>query len=167
TAGGDVCRTALLQGLHDPDSRVRRACVESLGSFPPNAALAAVLKETLRKGDRSYGVEGAALEAYARQAGKDAVAVISPWLNRPSHDDVLAGAALGALGQVPDPAVVDLLLTWTQPPRPRNCRMAALRGLTQVAQKTKLSEAQQQRIVKLLNQALQTDGRFQRFTVLF
>jgi aminopeptidase N len=166
TAGGDVSRDALLQGLQHEDPRVRRACVEGLGSLKPNAAVASVLKEVLRKGDASYAVEGAALEAYARQGSKDAVAVISPWLEPPSHDHELTSAALTALGHAADPAVVDRLLEWTQPAKPRDCRLAALRGLTQAAQKTKLTEAQRRRVVQLLNEALQSDGRFQRFVVL-
>jgi aminopeptidase N len=166
SAGGDVCRDALLQGLQHADPRVRRACMEGLGSLKASATVASVIKEILNKGDRSYAAEGAALEAYARQGSKDAVAVISPWLKRPSHDNELAASALTALGHIAEPAAVDLLLQWTEPAKPRDCRMAALRGLTQVATKTRLTEAQQQRLVELTKEALGTDGRFMRFVML-
>jgi aminopeptidase N len=166
TAGGAGCRDALLQGLHHADARVRKACVESLGKFPREATVTTVLKETLQKGDPSYAVEGAALTAYARQGQPDAAAVITPWLSKPSHDDVLRGSALVALGATQDPAALETLLSWTQPGKPRNSRTAALRALTEAARSKKLTDAQRQKVLKALTAALETDDRFLRFNVL-
>jgi aminopeptidase N len=166
TAGGNICRDALLQGLHSQDARVRRACVENLGKFASDASVARIIKETMQKGDPSYAVEGATLSAYASLKQKDAVALITPYLSKQSFEDVLAGAALAALGQTQDPATIDTLLTWTQPGKSRNVRTAALRGLTEVAKNKDLTEAQKQKILKPITEALEKDDRFLLFTIL-
>jgi aminopeptidase N len=115
---GKVAKEALLKGLKETDARVRKACMDGLGKLGPDAEVAATLKDILAKGDASYAVEGAALAAYARQGQKDAVAVITPWLSKVSHQDTLADAALTALGATEDPAVLDTLLGWTKPENP-------------------------------------------------
>jgi aminopeptidase N len=166
TVGGTVCRDALLQGLSHSDARIRRACVASLEKFGKDAAVLAVVKEIVQKGDPSYAVEGAALATYAKQGQKDAVALITPWLSKPSHDDILRGAALTALGSTQDPAVLDTLLTWTKPGKSRNARPAAMRGLTELVKGKKLSEAQQQRVVKLMIADLESNDLFVRFSIL-
>ena len=120
----------------------------------------------LGKGDPSYAVEGAALAAYARQGQKDTVAVITPWLSKSSHQDTLADAALTALGATEDPAVLDTLLGWTKPEKPRSRRAAALRGLSQLAKSKNLKNEQSQQIVKTLVAALETDDLLSRVTAL-
>jgi aminopeptidase N len=165
TAKGKTCQQALLQGLHDKDARVRKASLDGLAKFSPDPAAAAVVKEILQKGDLSYGVEGAALGAYAKLSPKDAVGVITPWLEKPSHQDLLAGAALAALAATENPAVVNTLMSWTQPPKPSLLRAAALRGLAQLAKSKKVSDAQRQQIVKALVAALDTDDMTVRFSV--
>lgn len=165
-AKGQACRQALMQGLHDSDARVRRACLDGLAKFDKDAAVAGVVKEILQKGDPSYAVEGAALAAYAKHSPKDAVAVLTPWLAKPSHQDVLASAALAGLGASEDPAVLNTLLSWTESGKPRILRAAALRGLAQLAKSKSLSDAQRQQIVKTLVAGLETDDVFARFTLL-
>src|SRR5262249_18594304 len=120
-SGGDVCRDALLQGMKDPNAKVRRACVGPLGQVLPAAQVATALKEVLQKGDASYGVEAAALRAYAGLQQPDAVAVLLPWLAKPSHNETLRTAALGALGETRDLSALDTLLTWTKKGKPREC----------------------------------------------
>src|SRR5262249_27236790 len=128
-SGGNISRDALLKGMQHANAKVRRACVDRLGSFDHDEAVAAALKAVLDKGDRSYAVERAAMGAYARQGRNDAVAVLSPWLTRPSYNDVLRSAVLSALGNTKDLSALDLLLEWAQPGKPRNARSAAIRGL--------------------------------------
>jgi len=163
---GTVARQALLKGLKETDARVRKACVDGLGKLEANAEIAATLKDVLSKGDPSYAVEGAALAAYARQGQKDAVDVITPWLAKTSHQDTLADAALTALGATDDPAVLDTLLSWTKPEKPRSRRAAALRGLSQLAKGNRLTDEQRQQIVKTLVAALETDDLASRTTAL-
>jgi HEAT repeat protein len=165
-AGGNLSRDALIQGLNSQDAKVRRACIDNLGKFPTDASVAKIIKETMQKGDPSYAVEGATLTAYAHLKQKDAVSMITPFLSKPSHEDVLASSALSALGQTQDPATLDTLLSWTQPGKPRNCRTAALRALTEVAKNKSLTDAQKQQILKPLTEALERDDRFLRFTIL-
>ena len=166
TAKGMACRQALLQGLHDSDARVRKASLDGLAKFDRDAAIAATVKEILQKGDPSYAVEGAALAAYAKHAPKEAVAVITPWISKPSHQDVLASAALAALGATEDPAVLNTLLGWTEAAKPRILRAAALRGLAQLAKSKSLSDGQRQQIVKKFIAELDSDDLFARFTLL-
>src|SRR5262249_13481384 len=165
-AGGNLSRDALIQGLHSQDARVRRACIDNLGKFSTDTSVAGIIKETMQKGDPSYAVEGAALTAYAHLKQKDAVEMITPFLSKPSHEDILAGAALTALGQTQDPAILPTLLSWSRPGKPRNCRTAALRGLVELAKNKDLTEAHKQIILKPLTEALEHDDRFLRFTIL-
>jgi len=163
---GKVAKEALLKGLKAPDARFRRACVDGLGKLGPDAEIAARLKDMLGKGDASYAVEGAMLAAYARAGQKDAVAVITPWLSKTSHQDTLAAAALGALGATEDPAVLDTLLGWNSPDKPSSRRAAALQSLSQLAKSKRLTDGQRQRIVKPLVAALESDDRLSRVVAL-
>jgi aminopeptidase N len=163
---GKVAKEALLKGLKETDARVRKACMDGLGKLGPDAEVAATLKDILAKGDASYAVEGSALAAYARQGQKDAVAVITPWLSKVSHQDTLADAALTALGATEDPAVLDTLLGWTKPEKPRSRRAAALRGLSQLAKSKSLKDEHRQQIVKALVTALDTDDLSSRMAAL-
>ena len=164
---GKVAAQALLNGLKSPDARIRRACVDSLGKLGPDAEITATLKEMLGKGDPSYAVEGAVLAAYARRGQKDVVAIITPWLSKTSYQDNLARAALAALGATEDPAVLDSLLNWSKPEKPRTRRAAALQGLSQLAKSKRLTDPQRQQIVKTLVAALKSDDRFSRFVALW
>jgi aminopeptidase N len=165
-AKGPAAKQALLKGLKETDARVRRACVEGLGKLGADTEVAATLKDILGKGDPSYAVEGAALTAYARQEQKDAVAIITPWLSKTSHQDTLADAALAALGATEDPAVLDTLLNWTKPEKPRSRRAAAVRGLALLAKSKRLKDDQRQQIVKTLMAALESDDQFSRVAAI-
>jgi aminopeptidase N len=161
-----VAKQALLQGLQQSDARIRKACIDSLAKFEHDADVAAVLKQILQKGDPSYAVESAALMAYAKQAEKDALAVITPWITKPSHQDTLAGAALTASGMTHDPAVLDSLMSWTQPDKPRSLRTAAQLGLVELVRSKQLTDAQRQQIVKSFVTTLEETDRSSRFAVL-
>src|SRR5262249_3636333 len=146
-SGGDTCRDGLLQGMKEPNARVRRGRVSQLGKFIRDAKVAAAVKEVLQKGDASYGVEAAALRAYAALQQPDAVAVLLPWLAKPSHNETLRTAALGALGETRDLSALDTLLTWMKKGKPRECRSAALSSLGKLAQTANPSAEQRQQIV--------------------
>jgi aminopeptidase N len=165
-AKGKPCEKALLLGLQDKDARVRRACVDALAKFGPDASIASVVKEILQKGDLSYAVEGAALTAYAKLAPKEAIAVITPWLTKPSHQDILASAALTALAATDDPAVVDTLMTWSKTPKPSNVRAAALRGLAQLMKNKRLTEPQREQIARTIVANLDSKDSTVRGSVL-
>jgi aminopeptidase N len=165
-AGGDVCRDALLAGLKQPDARARRACVEQLGKFRHDTAVAAALKGLLRTGDPSWGVEAASLGAYARLGESDTVPLLLPWLARPSHNDVLRVAALGGLGEAHDLAALDTLLAWTKRGKARTCRVAALNALARLALTTAASDEQRQQVVSAAAACLEGESRPVRGTAI-
>jgi aminopeptidase N len=157
--GGDKARDALLQGAKHANPRVRRACLENLAKLPENADVAAAALDVLRKDEPSYGVCGAAMLAYAKHGGKDAVAVLTPWLSRPSHNDLLRSAALRAMAETHDLAMLDSLVNYAKPGNAQATRMAALRGLVQLASKARPSEAQTKQIVGVFTSALDGDAQ--------
>jgi aminopeptidase N len=165
-AGGDAARDALLQGLRDVEARVRRACLGRLEKFKDDAKVVAAVAGVLRNGDPSYAVEGAALDLYARQGHKDAVATIRPWLSKPSRHDTLRGAALRALGHTGDAAALETLVEWARPGHPVQARAGALQGLAHVAQKAKPDDGQRRQITRAFTEALGSDSTLVRFTAL-
>jgi aminopeptidase N len=166
TLGGDKAREALLQGVKQANPRVRRACLDGLARLPKNAQIAEAALEVLRKDEPSYGVCGAAMLAYAKHGGKDVVAVLTPWLSRPSHYDSLRASALVALSETSDLAMLDSLINYAKAGNARNTRVAALRGLVQLAQKAKPNEAQTKQIVSVFTSGLEGDNRMMQFMVL-
>jgi aminopeptidase N len=158
-AGGDICRDALLDGLKLPNARVRRSCVDGLGRYSKDAKVATALKDLIKNGDESYAVEAGALEAYARLQQTDTVATLMPWLEKPSHRDVLRSAALNGIGASKDLTALDTVVSWTQRGKPRPCRSAALRALGQFASADQITDDQRQKIVKVLSGCLEKEGR--------
>jgi aminopeptidase N len=166
TMGGDRARDALVQGSRHTDPRVRRACIESLGKFAADAAIAAAVEEVLRKGDASYAVCTAAMNAYVKHKGKDAVALLSSWLSRPSHNDILRASALTALARTQDLAVLNSLLTYAKPGNPRDTRGAALRGMIQLVQEAKPNEEQRKDILAALTTSLEGSNPMTQLAVI-
>jgi aminopeptidase N len=158
-AGGDICRDALLDGLKQPNARVRRSCVDGLGRFAKDAKVASALKDLIKNGDESYAVEAGALEAYARLQQADTVATLTPWLEKPSHRETLRSAALNGIGASKDLSALDTLVIWTQKGKPRTCRAAALRALGQMVSADKITDDQRQKIIKTLLVCLDKEGR--------
>jgi aminopeptidase N len=153
-SGGDASRDALIAGLKHDQPKVRRACADALGKFSKDAKVAAALKALLEKGDESYFVEAAALSAYAKMKQKDTVAVLTPWLDKPSHGEVIRSAALNGLGDAQDVAALDTLITWTKRGNSRYNRAAALTALGKLAQSANPSDEQRTKIVKAVSACL-------------
>jgi aminopeptidase N len=157
-AGGTICRDALIQGLQHAHPKVRRACADQLRKFHRDATVAAALKAVLEKGDPSYNVEAAALASYAGLQQPDTVAVLSPWLAKPSHNEVLRNAVLNGLGEGQDLSALETLFAWTKRGKPRACRSAALQGLAKLAQTANPTEAQQRQIALAIMACLENEG---------
>jgi aminopeptidase N len=164
--GGDKAREALLQGAKHANPRVRRACMDNLAKLPKNAQVAEAALGVLSKDEPSYAVCGAAMLAYVKHGGKDAVAVLTPWLSRPSHNDLLRGAALRALAETHDLAMLDSLLKYAKPGNSQATRMGALQGLVQLALNAKPNAAQTKKIVGVFTSGLEGDNRRMQFMVL-
>jgi aminopeptidase N len=145
--GENDSRDALIAGLKHADPRVRRVCAEGLARFYHDRAVRTALKALLDKGDPSYFVEAAALESYGRIQPPDAAEVLTPWLAKSSHQDVLRVGALSGLGHAADLSVLDTLAAWTKRGKPRPCREAALTALAELVQGTRPSAAQLDKVV--------------------
>jgi aminopeptidase N len=154
-SGGDTSRDALIAGLKHENPKVRRACADALGKFSKDAKAAATLKALLEKGDKSYFVEAAAVGAYGKMRQKDVVAVLTPWLDKPSHGEVIRSAALHGLGEAQDPAVLDTLIGWTKRGRSRYDRAAALTALGRLAQTANPTDEQRAKIVTAVSACLE------------
>jgi aminopeptidase N len=165
-ASGPISREALLKGLGHADARIRAASIESLGAFATDPAVIAALKEILERGDPSYGVESAALKAYAKTGQADALATIRPWLDKPSHDHELAAAAVEAVAATNDLAALPILMDWAKQGRPNAVRGAARRGLISLTKNKKLTEDQRQQIVKFLVESLEQSQGLARFQLI-
>jgi aminopeptidase N len=157
--GGDVARQALISGLSAENPRVRRACAEALGEFRGDEQAAAALRPLVTQGDASYQAEAAAIASYVKIGAGDALAQVHEVLKRDSRNEVLRSAALRHLGPLEDPQVVDLLITWSRPDRPRRCRPEALSALAEATRHHPTDEATYQRIVEALAAGLEDSGR--------
>jgi aminopeptidase N len=162
---GDISRDALLKGMNDGNAHVRLACMQQMGKFKKDAKVTEAIKGVLRDGDASYKVLGGALIAYADQGHKDSVALIEPWLSRPSYRDTLRSQALHALAATGEPATMETLRDAAKPGHSRAGRTAALQGLVALAKKQTTDESRK-RIVQSVADALQSEGRFVRLNVL-
>jgi aminopeptidase N len=140
--------------------------MQGLCNLPADRQIADFAAKVLHKVDPSYSVCGAAMMTYVRHKGKDAIAVLSPWLTRPPHNDMLRASALAALAQTQDPAILDSLLNYAKAGNPRSTRGAALRGLVRLAQKAKLNEEQRKQIQAVLVDSLQGDDMMVQFVIL-
>jgi aminopeptidase N len=154
-SGGDPCRDALINGLGQPNPKVRRACAAQLGDFHRDGTAASALKALLRRGDPSYFVEEAALAAYAKLQPADVVGVLTPWLAKPSYNEVLRTAVLNGLGTAEDVAALDTLLDWTKRGKSRECRAAALAALATLSKTGRLTDDQQKRVVAIVTACLE------------
>lgn len=128
-SGGDTSREALLAGLDADHPKVRRACAEALGKFANDETVADALRERLKKGDESYFVQSASLDAYAAVASAPKLEVFEAALDRDSHGEAIRLAALRGLAYCDGPKAIDMLIAWSQPGKPALCRAVALTSL--------------------------------------
>ncbi len=154
-SGGDACRDALIAGLKNAQPKVRRACVEALGKFTDDPKAATAVKELLKSGDASENVESTAVSTYGHFRTKDAVAVLMPWLAKPSDHEMLRSAALHGLGASQDMSVLDTLISWTKRGKPHQTRLAALGALANLARTGNPDEAQRKNIAAAVGACLE------------
>jgi aminopeptidase N len=144
---------ALLSGLEqDEDLRARRAIVEALGSFraPEQPELAeraaATLAATLKKGDPSYHVEGAAARALGQTRASGAFDALVAALDRPSWNEIIRDGVFHGLAALGDPKAAPVLVGWLDRAKPIQARAAAARAIGALASDHRLDsgEARQQ-----------------------
>jgi aminopeptidase N len=144
--GGEACRNALLIGLHDEDEAVRIACIEQCREFPEDQVVGDSLRDYLRKATESDLAIASAISSYARVDPKDALAVIRPWLDRSSCNEIIRRYALTALGELTTVAAVEPLLQRMTSENPYKVRLFACMGLSRLLAKARPSLADAQMI---------------------
>jgi aminopeptidase N len=135
----DQAIDSLLQGLQDPDARVRRSVLTALAQFNTAESYQAI-QSIAEQGDASYYTEAAALSALGEAAalkrpGKDreadAIALFHTVLqSRSGWNEVVRSGAIAGLSQLKtSEAALDLVLNYTAAGTPQALRLAAIRAL--------------------------------------
>lgn len=125
---GEKAKKAILAGLSDADSRVRRNCVKALGNFPEDGEVVARLKQVFAA-DTSYAVAAQVMTTIAELQPKDAFEFLQKGLGRSSHNEVIATAALKGFVELKDAKAVDILFAHTAYGRSFPIRSAAIEAL--------------------------------------
>ncbi|PSR17346.1 aminopeptidase [filamentous cyanobacterium CCP3] len=135
----DQAVEGLLKGLQDPEARVRRAVVESLGDIKTAESYKA-LKSIAEQGDPSYYVEAASIRSLGKVGAADlegkakdkkTLKLLENILKeRQGWNEVVRSGAIAALSQFKSSeAALDLVLQYTEPGTPQALRLAAIRAL--------------------------------------
>lgn len=118
---------ALLEGVQDPEARVRRAVAESLGKMNDLEAARALVR--LLQEDPSPYVAADAIGGLETLRAGATLPEIRGALERDSHAQVLRNAALKALGNLGGIQMAGTIAPYAGFDRPRLSRAAALRAL--------------------------------------
>jgi aminopeptidase N len=132
----DQALVGLLQGLTDPEARVRRATVEALASLKTEASYAA-LKKIAEQGDASYYTEAAALSGLSAATSVNSpkepeiLALYQTVLQTRSgwNEMVRSGAIAGLSKLKTSEAALSLVLEYTAAGIPQALRLSAIRAL--------------------------------------
>jgi aminopeptidase N len=133
----DQAAEALIAGLNDEDSRVRRSVVEALSKVKTPESYDGV-KQLLLNGDVSYYVEASAATALGKMVSanlKDKEDEVLQLLTtvlkeRAGWNEVVRGGAIAGLSQMKSsPAALDVILEYTTPGVPQPLRLTAIRAL--------------------------------------
>ncbi len=159
-------KEAFLQGLSDPDARIRLNCLTNLAKYKNDEKVTEAVRNIIKNGDASLAVEGAALRAYCKLGQKDAAALMLPLLEKKDQHQSIANAVIIGLGDLEDPAALDGFLAWTDSSRPRLVRGTANRAVIQLLKSKKLSDEQKQKAMKYFLTMLDGDDQFLHFAIL-
>jgi len=131
-----AAREGLLRAAQDPHPEVRGTAIAFL-TDSGDVEMAGVLRKALQ--DSSYIIVSRALRALAKASPAEAKPVLLAHLDMPSHGDVIAAAALSALGDVDTIAARQEALTRMRYGYPSPVRGAALGILRRAAARGALS----------------------------
>ncbi len=135
----DQAFAALVEGLKDPEARVRRAVINALGEIKTPASYDAV-KAIAIHGDPSYYTEAAALRVLGAIAASslngqspeaETIALLQDALEqRAGWNEIVRGGAIAGLSKLKtSEAALDLILRYTVLGTPQALRLAAVRAL--------------------------------------
>lgn len=134
----DLAGEALVKGLNDESSYVRRAVVDALSKIKTPASYDAV-KAFVEKGDASYYVEAAAANSIGKMVTSpmlkdkedEVIGLLSRILREKAgwNEVVRTGAIAGLSELKTSPAALDLILEYTRAGIPQPLRLTAIRSL--------------------------------------
>jgi aminopeptidase N len=133
----DQAFDALVQGLKDPEARVRRAVVESLSDIKTKVSYKAI-KPIVENGDASYYVEAAAMRSLANVASSPVVGKTEKAIKllrkvlaeRAGWNETVRGGAIAGLSRLKtSEEALDLVLQYTERGIPQPLRLASIRAL--------------------------------------
>ena len=133
--------TALIQGLHDENAKVRRAAAEALAEIK-NTECYEALKIALETGDVSYYVEaaiarsfGAILAGNLKEKEAEVIELLKRVLiERAGWNEVVRAGAIGGLSQMKtSPIAAEIIQEYTKLGIPQPLRLAAIRALGEVS----------------------------------
>lgn len=118
----------LSEGLKQQDSRARRAVVDALGNFRGDEEVFERLSAVYRS-DKAYYVVSGAAQALGKIRNEKAFDVLTKWMDRPAHADVITRAALMGIADLRDAKGVKVCMDHTAYGKPEMVRMAAATAL--------------------------------------
>ncbi|TLZ70376.1 MAG: hypothetical protein E6K10_08030 [Methanobacteriota archaeon] len=109
----DEAKAALMAGLKDKDSRVRRGTYEALGRFREDDDAFQVLTKAWRE-EKMYYAAGSAAMAMGTSRHPKAFDTIVKGLDRPSHVGTITRSGLMGLAELRDPKVIEAIRPYTK-----------------------------------------------------
>jgi len=131
--GGSAARDALLAALNLPHPKARRKVVATLGHFKDDEAVTTALLRKARRGDASYYVEAELARALGRCRAPGASGVLTDWLGRDSHVEVIRTGALDGLAELGEAESWPTVLAYLHYGAPALSRAAAIRATAELA----------------------------------
>jgi aminopeptidase N len=137
----DQAATALIAGLQDKNSKVRRAVVESLSEFKTIESYQAI-KQVLESGDASYYTEASAARSLGgmvsgnlKNKQEEIIALLKKVLEeRSGWNEVVRSGAIGGLSQMKTNAIAaNIIQKYAQIGVPQALRLASIRALGAVS----------------------------------
>jgi aminopeptidase N len=128
-------KEALLARLSDPEARVRAACARALAGFGTDERIASEMRRVMRTDD-SYRARANAAATLAKTGGVAAWDDLVSALSIPSHQDVVAAAAIRALADLDGERALPNLLEHAAYGKPYEVRFPAMEAIARIAPKT-------------------------------
>lgn len=126
----DAAREALLVGLRDQDSRIRRAAINQLGELK-DTKLADTFINVINS-DQSYFAVAGAARALGMTGAPNANEVLLRLLEQDSWGDIIRGGAIDGLASLKEKNALPLLLKYAQPGNTAGTRTSALVTVAQL-----------------------------------
>lgn len=148
---------ALITGLQDENTKVRRAVLEALSNFKTEESYQAV-KEVAQQGDASYYTEATALRMLGKMATgnlkekeQEVIELFQEGLeNRSSWNEVVRGGIIGGLSYMKtSETAMGIILLYTYSKVPQPLRLSAIRALGTVS--TGQEQSQVETIIEQLD----------------